>query len=130
MNQKEHHTELRFDKLFGPCFAPSPNVAALHVLVDDGSSYILPYAHLLYSRTDPNPALEQDPEAPPQKLLIRFALIEVTVLGSGFKRIETAIQRFELDFLKSAPMRYAAMYPTHVAAIAIHFLEVSHERNQ
>ena len=67
----------------------------------------------------PNPALENEPDAPPQKLLICFAVAEVTVLGSGLKSLERGIQKYELKFLRTADRRYAATLNTHIAALTI-----------
>ena len=104
-----------------PCFSSDPNVATLNVFADGERSYQLPYAQFLYAEMMPNPALEKDADAPPEKLLICFAAAEVTVLGSGLKSLERAIQKYELKFVKSAERRYAATMKTHVAAVTIAF---------
>ena len=104
-----------------PCYESDARVAALNVAADDGRSYLLPYAQFLYAEMMPNPALEKDADAPPEKLLICFAAAEVTVLGSGLKSLERAIQKYELKFVKSADRRYAATMKTHVAAVAVNF---------
>jgi len=49
-------------------------VAALNVFADDERSYFLPYAQLLYAEIIPNPALEKNADAPPEKLVICFAV--------------------------------------------------------
>ena len=85
--------------------------------------YQLPYAQFLYAEMIPNPALEKDADAPPEKLLICFAVAEVMVLGSGLKSLERAIQKYELKFVKSADRRYAVTLKTHVAAAAINFIK-------
>lgn len=102
-----------------PCFSTDPTIAALDVFADNGISYLLPYAQFLYAERTPNPALEKEPDAPPEKMLIRFARADVTVLGSGLKRLENEIQKYELKFVKSADRRLAAVLNTHVAAVAI-----------
>lgn len=104
-----------------PCFGSDPTVATLNVFADDERSYQLPYAQFLYAETMPNPALEKDADAPPEKLVICFAVARVTLLGSGLKYLERAIQKYELKFVKSAARRYAAALKTHVAAVAISF---------
>ena len=104
-----------------PCFGTDPQVAALNVLLDDEHSYLLPYGHFTHSEIVPNPALEKEPDAPPQKLLIRFAAAEVVVLGCGLKAIDRAIQKFELKFVKAIDRRYAATLNAHVAAVSITF---------
>jgi hypothetical protein len=63
--------------------------------------------------------LEQEPDAPPEKLLIRFASANVVVLGSGLKRLEGEIQKYELKFVKSAGRRLAATLNTHIAAVTL-----------
>jgi hypothetical protein len=50
-------------------------------------------------------------------------LANVTVLGSGLKYLERAIQKYELKFVKSAARRYASALKTHVAAVTITFTE-------
>ena len=104
-----------------PCYGSDPTVATLNVFADDEHSYQRPYAQFLYAEMIPNPALEKDADAPHEKLLICFAVAEVTVLGSGLKAVERAIQKYELKFVKSADRRYAATFKTHVAAVAITF---------
>jgi hypothetical protein len=89
------------------------------VFADDGISYLLPYAQFLFAERIPNPALEKEPEAPPEKMLIRFALADVVVLGSGLKAIERGLQKCELKFVKAADRRRAATLNTFVASVAI-----------
>jgi len=102
-----------------PCYGCDPTVATLNVLADGEHSYQLPYAQFLFAEALPNPALEKFADAPPEKLLIRFAAAEVTVLGSGLKSLERAIQKYELKFVKAGDRRFAATLTTHVAAVAI-----------
>ena len=104
-----------------PCFSTDPTVATLNVCADDERSYQLPYAQFLCAEMMPNPALEKDADAPPEKLLICFAAAEVTVLGSGLKSLERSLQKYELKFVKSADRRYAAALKTHVTAVAVTF---------
>jgi len=102
-----------------PCFDRDSTVAALNALADDGTSYLLPYAQFLYAERNSNPALEKEPDAPPEKMLIRFAGADVVVLGSGLKRLEQNVQKYELKFVKSADRRLAETLNTHVAAVAV-----------
>ena len=78
-----------------PCLGSDPTIAALEAIADDGISYLLPYAQFLYAEKIPNPALEKEPDAPPEKMPIHFAGAEVVVLGSGLKRLEQQIQKYE-----------------------------------
>lgn len=107
------------------CFSNDPTVATLNVFTDDEHSYQLPYAQFLYAELTPNPALERDVDAPPEKLLVAFAVAEVVVLGCGLKSLERAIQKYELKFVKSADRRYAAALKTHAAAVAVNFTKES-----
>jgi hypothetical protein len=102
-----------------PCLDRDSTVAALKVIADDGISYLLPYAQFLYAEKVSNPALETEPDAPPEKMRIHFACADVVVLGSGLKRLEQDIQKYELKFVKSADRRLAATLNTHVAAVTI-----------
>ena len=102
-----------------PCFGSDPNVASLQVFTDDEHGYLLPYAQLLYAETIPNPALEQNTDAPPEKLVICFAVAEVTLLGSGLQAVARKIQKCDLNFVKAVDRRFAASLKTHVSAITI-----------
>ena len=42
-----------------------------------------------------NRALDQEPDAPPEKMLIRFAQAEIAVLGSGLYAVEADLQEYE-----------------------------------
>jgi hypothetical protein len=101
------------------CLGNDPTIAALDVFADDGISYLLPYAQFLYAERISNPALEKEPDAPSEKMRIHFASADVVVLGSGLKRLEQGIQKYELKFVKSADRRLAAMLSTHVAAVTL-----------
>ena len=102
-----------------PCLGNDPTIAALDVFADNGISYLLPYAQFLYAERISNPALEKEPDAPPEKMRIFFATAEVVVLGSGLKRLEQGIQKSELKFVKSADRRLAATLSTHIAAVTL-----------
>ena len=102
-----------------PCLERDSAIAGLMVFADDGISYVLPYAQFMYAERNSNPALESDADAPPEKMVIRFAQAEVMVLGSGLKKLELEIQKYELKFVKSADRRLAASLKTHVAAVTL-----------
>ena len=102
-----------------PCFDMDAQVSALAAISDDGVSYLLSYAQFLYAERISNPALEQEPDAPPEKMRIHFARAEVVVLGSGLKRLEQDIQKYELKFVKSADRQLAATLNTHIAAVTV-----------
>jgi hypothetical protein len=102
-----------------PCLERDSTIAVLKVIADNGISYLLPYAQFLYAEKISNPALEKEPDAPPEKMLIHFACADVVVLGSGLKRLEQEIQKYELKFVKSADRRLAATLNTHIAAVTV-----------
>jgi hypothetical protein len=102
-----------------PCLGGDPNIAALEAIADEGISYLLPYAQFLYAEKIPNPALEKEPDAPPEKMLIHFACADVVILGSGLKRLAQEIQKYELKFVKSEDRRLAATLKTHIAAVTV-----------
>ena len=102
-----------------PCFELDASIAAVQVLADDGRSYLLPYAQFLYAERTANPAVEREPEAPPEKLLLHFAAADVVLLGSGLKAVEKAVQRYELKSVQAADRRFAATLKVHIAAISI-----------
>ena len=102
-----------------PCLGSDSTIVALDAFADDGISYLLPYAQFLYAERISNPALEESPDAPPEKMRIHFAQADVVVLGSGLKRLEQGIQKYELKFVKSADRRLAATLSTHIAAVTL-----------
>ena len=114
-------TESDFRTGHNPCFTSDIKSAALNVYADDMHNYLLPYAQLLSAERFSNPALEQEPDAPPEKMLIRFAQAVVVVLGSGLDAVERDLQQYELKFVKSAPRRFAGLLNTHIATVTITF---------
>jgi len=106
-----------------PSYGTDSTVATLNVMADDSRSCQLPYAQFLYSELISNPALEAKLDAPPEKLLLCFAVAEVVVEGSGLKTVERAIQKYQLKFVKSADRRYASTFKTHVTAVSIAFIK-------
>jgi hypothetical protein len=102
-----------------PCLGSGINIAALEVIADDGISYLLPYSQFLCAERVSNPALEKEPDAPPEKMQICFATAEVAVLGSGLHAVVRKLQKYELEFVKSADCRIAATLKTHIAAVTV-----------
>ena len=110
-----------------PCFEMDARMAAVQVLADDGRSYLLPYAQFLFAERTANPALESEPAAPPEKLLLHFATADVVLLGTGLKAVEKAIQRYELKSVQAADRRFAAALKTHIAAVSVTLLQPNHD---
>jgi hypothetical protein len=119
LNTSENPTTAASSPRDNPCLGSDSTIAALDAFADDGISYLLPYAQFLYAERISNPALEKESDAPPEKVLIHFARADVVVLGSGLKRLEQGIQKYELKFVKSADRRLAATLNTHIAAVTV-----------
>ncbi len=103
------------------CAGRNAKVVALRVFADGQRRYLLPYAQFLYAEMTPNPALEMQMDAPPQRLVICFAQAEVTVLGSGLAYLERGIQQYELEYIKPADRRFAGALKTYVASVTVTF---------
>ena len=97
--------------------------ATLNVCAEDLHSYLVSYAQLLTVERFSNPALEQGPDAPPERMLICFAQAIIVLLGSGLNAVEHDLQEYELRFLKRVLSRFAALAKTHVAAVTITFIK-------
>ena len=102
-----------------PCVGHDSNAAAVAVITEDGIYYLLPYAQFLYAERTANPDLEKAPGAPPEKMSIHFGSAEVTVLGSGLKRLEGWLQHYELSFVMPADSRLAAVFDTLITTVTL-----------
>jgi len=79
------------------CFETEPiNLIALGVTTDDQRQYMFSYTQYLYSESSANPALEDKPDAPPQRLEIHFTVGTVTIVGCGLEPLARAVQKGEL----------------------------------
>ena len=54
------------------------------------------YTQYLYSESSANPALEDKPDAPPQRLEIHFTVGTVAIVGCGLEPLARAVQKGEL----------------------------------
>jgi hypothetical protein len=54
-------------------------------------------------------------------MTIHFTGAEVTLSGSGLSAIERGLQAVDLQFVKSAPPRFAAAIRCHITAVSITF---------
>jgi hypothetical protein len=103
------------------CYETDVQIAALTIHADDEHHYLLPYAQFLYAERTANPDVEKDADVPPEKMLIRFAMAEVLILGSGLNWIETRLQKYELKWMQAADRRLAAQFRTHLAVVTVNF---------
>jgi hypothetical protein len=103
-----------------PCqpFSAAGKGASPRVFADE-LSYVLPYAHFLYAERRPNPALEKEPDAPPEEMRLHFVSADVVICGSGLRMLERAIQKYELKSVKAADRRLAATLNTHVTGVTL-----------
>jgi hypothetical protein len=93
----------------------------LEVFADNGISYLLPYAQFLRAERSANPALDQEPDAPPEKMLLHFVQADVLILGCGLKPVADGIRKYDLKYVRSAN-RVLTFDPTqgaHIAAITV-----------
>lgn len=82
------------------CWASDASAKALRVEISAEKSLLLKFDQLIYAEFE-NGEKEQ-------RLRLHFAAHEVVVHGHALRRIETAIQRMELSYLASMPVRYRA----------------------
>lgn len=95
---------------------------------DDGILYTLASAQFLDMVLGPNPALSQDPEAPPEQAILRFADAKVVVVGSALRSLHGNLERNDLILLRSVPPEYRGVTSLRpfVASIQV-TRDVSHE---
>ena len=103
------------------CYSMDSNTAVLEVFADDGTSYLLPYSQFLRGERTPNPAVEHEPAAPPEKLLLHFAQAEVVILGSGLKFVAGGIQKYDLKYVRAVDrlLIFDATLGAHIAAVTV-----------
>ena len=79
------------------CFETEPiNLIALGVTTDDERQYMFSYTQYLYSEFSANPALEDKPDAPPERLAIHFTVGTIAIMGCGLGPLARAVQKGEL----------------------------------
>jgi hypothetical protein len=103
------------------CYSSDSSTAVLEVFADNGISYLLPYAQFLRAERLANPALEKEPDAPPEKMLLHFGQAEVVILGSGLKFVADGIRKYDLKYVKSADrlLTFNPALGAHIAAITV-----------
>lgn len=83
------------------CWERDPNAQALRVELNDGSTFIFPYAHLSFAK------LTRDAAAETLKLV--FSTHEVRVAGRKLRELSIAVQKLSVDWIKEIPARYAQL---------------------
>jgi len=82
---------------------------ALGIPADDGHEYFFGTAQFLDAELAANPAIQQNADAPPERVHVRYATGEVVILGCRLRKLADLIQRGELKNLKPAMKRYASL---------------------
>ena len=83
------------------CWAIDPNVRGVRIEVSSELTLLLPFDHFLFSE------LRQIDEG--QRLRALFISHEVTLTGTGLRRIEVALQRAHLSYITCAPTRFHSL---------------------
>jgi hypothetical protein len=68
-------------------------------------------SQLITYSLDPNPAAENDQEAPPQMLSLAFSTADVVILGWRLSRLADMLQKNELASVRVLSKRYAELDP-------------------
>ena len=77
------------------CYTTDPNAECLRVEITPGHSLLLPHDEFAFA--------ELKSEDKEQSLRVVFAEHEVLIRGYCLRRIETALQQMELDFIAKLP---------------------------
>ena len=80
------------------CWASDPNARGVRIEVSSELSLLLPFDQFLFSE------LRQIDEG--QRLRALFVSHEVTLTGTGLRRIEVALQRAQLSYIACVPTRF------------------------
>ena len=82
-------------------------------------SYLVSYAQFLNAEWRPESNVEKDPDICPDRITLRFAAMEVVVVGSGLGRVMTLLQRAELAWVKAVESRLAVPGQPYVQSIRV-----------
>jgi hypothetical protein len=103
-----------------PCYETGDSHPfALQVTADDGDSYLFGVGQFLDAKLENNPQVEDDRQAPPERLHLRYATGEVVVLGWGLRKAADGIGSGKLKFIKPLGLRYAALRETLLSISSI-----------
>ena len=85
----------------------------LRVELADGTSFVLPYQHLVYVRFEPGTD---------DTITVAIARREVKITGKNLRELALAFQKLSVDWVRELPARYAASAThdsVHIASIAV-----------
>jgi hypothetical protein len=77
--------------------------------------------HLIEYTLEENPDAKDDPNTPPEKLVLAFSTADVTISGWRLGRLADALRDNQLAAVGTLPKRYGELDPTkpYVASIVI-----------
>ena len=81
-----------------PCWEGDIKAQALRVELADGHSCLIPYSRIAF--------VECKSSADHSTLCLRSDTHEIRIVGRNLRRLESALQRFEVDWVKAAPECY------------------------
>ena len=95
-----------------PCLGhPKEGAFFLECATRDGRVYGFPYSHLSNYLLEPNPALEDASDAPPERLSLWFPTHQVLILGSHLSQACDLIRAGSGVTFKPLDSRYANLKP-------------------
>ena len=95
-----------------PCLGhPKEGALFLECVTRDGRVYGFPYSHLTNYLLEPNPAIEDASDAPPQRLSLWFPTHLVVILGWYLSQASDLIRSGAGLTLKPLDSRYANLKP-------------------
>lgn len=81
-------------------------------------------SQLIQFALDPNPAAEDDKNAPPEKLALAFSTADVVILGWRLGLLADRLRENELAIVRVQPTRYSGIEKTMPFVIAIQITPV------
>ena len=81
-----------------PCWESDAKVQALRVELADGHSWLVPYSRIAL--------VDCEYGADHSTLCLRSDTHEIRIVGKNLRRLESALQSFEVGWVKAAPARY------------------------
>ncbi len=85
------------------CYTTDPQARCLRVEASPGRAILLPLDQFAFADF-----INEDKE---QVLRLSFASHEIMVRGHALQRLETALHKLELTFLKALPAKYQVLVP-------------------
>jgi hypothetical protein len=96
-----------------PCLSVYSQEGAffLECVTREGRVYGFPYSHLSNYILEPNPTIEDAPDAPPDRLSLWFSAHQVIILGWQLDELRSLIRKGTGVTVKALEPRYANLEP-------------------